>query len=213
MPTVTIEESDLAKQKEDARLAAIAAKDAEVKAAIKDAGFDDLAKLVEAQKNAAKKISEHSDELGTLRRFKTEAEEKARLAAEAANGGGAASEKGDEDIVASITDEERKVLAELYVKNAKVKEAISKGGKKAQADAIRGLRDVKPQTVSDDNPFIVKKVASSAEELRDMIKKAIIVTERGVLGIGPESRGASNFIDEPNKAVVRGSMDSFKKVK
>jgi len=220
MATVTIEESELARQKEEARLQAIAAKDAEVKAAIKDAGFDALDKLVEAQKNAARKISEHSEELGTLRKFKTDVEKEKEDAAKAAekakqaagSGGGKVDEPDDEKVIGSITPDERKVLAELYEKNEKVRKAIISGGAKAKADAVRGLREVKPAD-QNENPFIEKKVekVATADEIRELIKKSLYVTEKGVIGIGASSTGATNTSDDGKGVIVRGSMDAYRK--
>lgn len=125
--------------------------------------FKSLEDLKIAHVNAEKKISEQGSELGELRKLKSGATGDAVVS--------------DDELIAGISDEERDALAELYEKNQGIRKQIDVGGKKAQAEALRSLREVKPKGAAQ-NPF-KKQAAADQINLAKMVRDAIRGVERG----------------------------------
>lgn len=147
---------------EEARSQAATSKESELKKILEGTSFKSLEDLKNAHANAEKKISEQGTELGELRKKVSTP----------------ATSQTDDEVIASLSEEESEALAALYDKNKDIAKQIDSGGKKAQAEAIRSLREVKPKGATT-NPFKKVDAAEKGRNLSKMIQDAIRGVERG----------------------------------
>jgi hypothetical protein len=141
--------------------------------------------------NAEKKISEQGTELGELRKLKQTP----------------AVQQTDDEVLAGASDEENEALAALYEKNKNIAKQIDAGGVKAQAEALRSLRAVKPKALAS-NPFKKKTQVDAGQDLAKAIREAVLKAERG----SNRDTGAASADDQSDGPKVRsGASGYFKK--
>lgn len=156
-------EEALNKMLEDARTNAATAAQAAALKVLEGTSFKSLEDLKNAQIEAAKKIGEQGTELGELRKKVKEPD---------------APQQTDDEVISSISEEEAEALALLYDKNKDIARQIDAGGKKAQAEAIKSLREVKPRGTPS-NPFKKVEAKETKANLQKMIQDAVRAAERG----------------------------------